>query len=223
MLKRIVILAAGVFTAQASIRAQYSTGVQGGPLFFQGAWEAKQALSNTHGWVTGIQVVEGRSGKTGFRIGLDAGQRAYAIRAVSDDTSIREEFSSVSTILWVSFEMRFPLSRTHRIFFDLGPVIGAEVNERREGARYEEGYALGTGWYSNRTPASESESGFAIRDGHWRIGVSAELPMGGRWLITSGAHLCPGVGSWALGHGYATLDASVRAGVLYRLHSTKKT
>ncbi|MBL0129413.1 MAG: hypothetical protein IPP83_18630 [Flavobacteriales bacterium] len=203
---------------------QYSIGVQGGPLFFQGAWEAKQALTNTHGWTAGIQIVEGRRGQQGFKIGLDIGQRAYTIRANSDDSGVREEFSSVSTMLWMSFEMRWSLSRRHRIYFDLGPVIGVELHEERQGVRFYEGYdVFGTAWETDRIVISETESGFAIRDGHWRFGFSAEWPVAGRWLVTSGAHLCPGVGSWALNHGYATWDADLRAGVLFRLHGKKQT
>lgn len=205
----------------SALVAQYAVGVQGGPLFFQGAWEAKDELSNTSGWTGGVQVVEGRAGKSGFRMGLDLGQREYTVRT-KNDGSQRVEFTSTSTMLWLSFEMRWPLSKKHRIFFDLGPVIGAELYEKREGARFYEGYALGTGWYSDAVPASETESGFAIRDGHWRLGVSAELPLAGRWLFTSGAHICPGVGSWAQGHGYATLDSSVRAGLVYAIKSKRK-
>jgi Outer membrane protein beta-barrel domain len=201
------------------LAAQYSIGVQGGPFFFQGAWEAKQELSNTSGWMAGIQVVEGRTGKSGFRVGLDIGQRAYTLRAMNDDNQ-REEFNSTSTMLWLSFEMRWSLSRKHRIFFELGPVIGMEVHEKRTGVRFYEGEDyFGMVWRTDSIPATETESGFAIRDGHWRIGVSAELPLAGRWLFTSGAHICPGVGSWARGHGYATIDATLRAGFLYRLRS----
>ncbi len=216
MLHRALYILLGACCLPATLVAQYSIGVQGGPLFFQGAWEAKEELSNTHGWTAGVQVVEGRAGKSGFRMGLDLGQRGYTVRTTNEGSQ-RVEFTSTSTMLWLSFEMRWPLSKRHRIFFDLGPVIGAELHEKREGARFYEGYALGTGWYSDAIPASETESSFAIRDGHWRIGVSAELPLGGRWLFTSGAHICPGVGSWALGHGYATMDTTVRAGFLYRL------
>ena len=200
--------------------AQYSIGVQGGPLFFQGAWEAKEELSNTMGWMAGIQVVEGRQGERGFRFGLDAGQRAYTVRANSPDDGIREEFSSVSTMVWMSFEIRWPLSKRHRVYFDLGPVIGVELHEKREGVRFHQGEDhWGTAWTTERIAATERESGFAIRDGRWRFGVSAEFPLADRWLFTSGAHINPGVGSWALGHGYATLDATLRAGLLYRIGS----
>lgn len=203
--------------------AQYSVGVQGGPLFFQGVWEAKEELSNTSGWTAGLQIVEGRRGEQGFRIGLDAGQRAYTISANSSESGIREEFSSVSTMLWLSFEMRWPLSRKHRIYFELGPVIGMELREDREGVRYFEGTDhFGMAWNTAPSAASETESGFAARDGHWRFGFSAEWPVADRWLVTTGAHLCPGIGSWALGHGYATIDSSIRAGLLYMIKSKQK-
>lgn len=208
---------------KTGLLAQLGIGLQGGPLFFQGAWEAKQELTNTNGWTAGLQFIEGHSGERGFRVGLDAGQHKYNIQAKSPDDGIREEFSSVSTLMWMSFEMRFPLSTKHRIFFDVGPVIGVELLEERNGVRYHEGQDyLGNAWTTDRVEASERESGFAIRDGHWRLGVSAELPIGGRWLATGNAYVCPGVGSWALGHGYATLDSSVRAGFAYVLPGKKK-
>lgn len=207
----------------SALVAQNGIGVQGGPLFFQGAWEAKDELTNTQGWMAGLQFVEGRRGKSGFKIGIDAGQRGYTVRANSPDGGIREEFNSKSTMLWLSFEMRWSLSRKHRIFFELGPVIGVELLEEREGVRYHEGVDyFGTAWRTDVVAASETESSFAIRDGHWRIGVCAEWPIADRWLVTSAAHLCPGVGSWALGHGYATMDATVRAGLLYAIKSKRK-
>jgi len=188
-------------------------------MLFSGVGEAPtKALSNTQGWTAGLQFVEGRKGENGFRIGLDLGQRSYTLNAMSED--LREEFASVSTMLWISFEMRWSLSRRRRIFFELGPVIGVELREERNGTRFSEGYSL-TGWYSDEMPASETETGFSIRDGHWRFGVTAELPLEGRWYVTGGAHLCPGVGSWARGHGYATMDASMRMGFLYWLSNKR--
>lgn len=200
------------------LMGQYSIGAQGGPLFFQGAWEAQDELIKTHGWMVGLQFVEGRRGQRGFKVGLDAGQRGYTVHANSPDGGIREEFNSVSTMMWLSFEMRWPLSRKYRIYFELGPVIGVELYEERKGVRYNEGVDyFGTAWRRDLVAASETESGFAIRDGRWRFGFSAEWPIADRLLVTSGAHLCPGIGSWALGHGYATMDATLRAGVLYAL------
>lgn len=207
----------------ALVSAQFAIGVQGGPLLSRGAWEAQEELSDTRGWQAGMQLTEGRRGERGFRVGLEAGQRGYTIRANSPDGGIREEFEAVSTMLWLSFEIRWPLSKRHRIFFDLGPVIGFELHEQRAGVRFYEGYDYqGRYWSKDRIAASEQERGLAIRDGRWRLGVSAEWPVAPRWMISTGAHLSPGVGSWAMGHGYATLDASARLGVLYALSGKRK-
>lgn len=207
----------------AAAGAQYAIGIQGGPLFSQGAWEATDALTDLHGWTTGVQFVEGRRGERGFRVGVDAGQRGYTIQAKSDESGINEEFSARSTMVWLSFEMRWPLSERHRIYFDLGPVIGFELHEQRCGVRYFEGRDfLGQNWSTEHVQATEDESGFAIRDGRWRMGFTAELPVADRLFATGGLHLCPGVGSWALGHGYATVDASARIGILYALSSRSK-
>lgn len=203
---------------QQLLCGQYGIGVQGGPFHTTPAWEAKQALGNAQGWTAGLQFVEGRRGGPGFRTGLDVGQRAFDVLAKSNEGSIIEEFSAVSTMLWLSFEMRWSLSRRHRIFFELGPVIGMEIHERRSGSRYYEGQDFyGRPWRTNEVATTERESGFAIRDGRWRLGFSSEWPLAGRWLVTAGAHVSPGVGNWALGHGYATLDSSIRMGLLYLL------
>lgn len=203
---------------QQLLCGQYGIGVQGGSFHTTPVWAAKQALGRVQSWTTGLQFVEGRRGGPGFRTGLDVGQRTFDVQAQSNESSIMEEFSVVSTMLWISFEMRWSLSRKHRIFFELGPVIGFEVHEKRSGIRYYEGHDFfGIHWRRNEVSASEVESGFAIRDGRWRLGLSSEWPLAGRWLVTAGAHISPGVGNWALGHGYATLDSSIRAGLLYLL------
>ncbi len=207
----------GTCCIPGALLAQYSIGVQGGPLFFQGAWEAKKELSNTSGWMVGIQVVEGRTGKNGFRVGLDYGERSYTMRA--RNINRMEEYDMVTSMIWLSTEMRWPLSRRFGLFFDLGPVIGFEVKERREGINY---YEDGRPGDADSTMVNEVEHGFAISDGHWRIGLSAQVPIGGNWKFMAGAHLCPGVGSWAQGHGYATMDASMRAGLLCALKSKRK-
>lgn len=72
--------------------------------FPRGAWEAQEELSDTRGWQAGMQLTEGRRGERGFRVGLEAGQRGYTIRATSPDGGIREEFEAVSTIFWLSFD-----------------------------------------------------------------------------------------------------------------------
>lgn len=205
------------------VPAQVAVGLQGGPLLSRGAWEAQEELSDTRGCQAGIHMTEGRRGERGFRVGLEAGQRGYTIRANSKEGGIREEFDAVSTMLWLSFEIRWPLSQRHRIFFDLGPVIGFELHEQRAGVRFYEGHDyLGRYWSKDRIAATEQESGLAIRDGRWRMGVSAEWPVAPRCMISTGAHLSPGVGSWAMGHGYATLDASARLGIVYALSSERK-
>lgn len=218
MLKRMSFYLFGVIAVPTCVRAQYSIGVQGGPLFFRGAWEAKQALSDTRGWIAGIQVVEGRVGETGFRVGLDYGERSYHMRA--RNINRLEEYDITSSLVWLSTEIRWSLSRRFGLFFELGPVIGFEVKEKRSGVD----------WFED-APRGEADSvvvkglverGFAIRDGHWRLGLSAQLPISTRVQLALGAHLCPGVGNWARGHGYATLDTNLRAGLLYRLRSTKR-
>ena len=129
---RIVLLAFSVLIATLTARAQYAVGIQGGPLFFSGvdpkAWAE---LSNTSGWTAGLQVLQGRRGESGFRVGLDVGQRRYGLYA--NNEILRARYDMVSTLCWISFEMRWSLSRRHRIFFELGPVIGVELREERTG------------------------------------------------------------------------------------------
>jgi hypothetical protein len=197
---------------------QYSMGLQSGPLFFQGLWEAKKELSDMHGWTIGIQVVEGSIGEQGFRFGLDYGERRYHLRARK--VNRMEDFDVTSYLLWFSTEIRWSLSKRYGLFFDLGPVIGFEVAERRVGVDYFEEAPRGAA--DSVVTNGIVERGFAIRDGRWRMGFSADLPIHGRWLATLGAHLCPGVGGWADGHGYATIDAHLRAGLLYRFVSKSK-
>ncbi|MFZ1692405.1 MAG: hypothetical protein WAT74_04320, partial [Flavobacteriales bacterium] len=199
----------------------YGIGVQGGAFVATGAWEARQELDERNGWMAGLQWVEGGQGTMGFRIGLDAGQRRYSVKAKHDLDGMQEEFESMSNLLWLSFELRWRLTRKHRLFFELGPVIGAEIGERRTGVRVFEGFDLSSGPYRREVPVEESEHGFAIRDGLWRIGVTGEWPVASRWFVTTGLHLCPGVGNWAREHGYATLDASARAGLLYMVSDGK--
>lgn len=218
MLQRIATLLFGAIAAQGILLAQYGIGIQGGPLFFQGVWEAKQALTNTRGWMAGIQVVEGRKGETGFRIGVDYGERSYHLRA--RNINRKEEYDITSSLIWLSTEIRWPLSRRFGLFFDLGPVIGFELKEMRSGVDFFEEALPGEA--DSTLVTGLVERGFAIRDGHWRIGLSTELPIADRLRLTLGAHVCPGVGSWARGHGYATWDTNLRAGVLFRLRSTKR-
>ena len=214
---RALYLLHGICWLPTTLVAQYSIGVQGGPLFFQGGWEAKEELSNTSGWMAGIQVVEGRTGKSGFLVGLDYGERAYSMRA--KNVNRMEEFDMVTSMVWLATELRWPLSRRFGLFFDLGPVIGFEVKERRQGVSY---FPEGRRGDADSTMVNEVERGFGIRDGHWRVGLSAQVPIGGGWNLTAGAHLCPGVGNWAQGHGYATMDSSIRAGLLYAIKSKRK-
>lgn len=200
-------------------KAQYSVGAQAGPLFSSGLGEdVTSHLSGMHGWMAGIQVVEGRTGQSGFRFGLDYGERSYHVRALNVNRV--EDDTSVSSLFWLSTEMRWPLSRRFGLFFDLGPVIGFEIKEVRSGVSYYQ--EAPTGEADSTVARGEVERGFGIRDGHWRIGLSAQVPIAGAWRLTAGAHLCPGVGSWARGHGYATMDATLRVGFLYLISSKRK-
>lgn len=206
---------------QPWLLGQYCIGVQGGAFVATGAWEARTELEERNGWMAGLQWVEGGRDAMGFRIGLDAGQRRYSVKAKHDLDGMQEEFESVSDLLWLSFELRWRLTRRHRVFFEAGPVIGAEIGERRVGVRVDQGGNFQSGYYRRETPVDEVESGFAIRDGRWRIGFTGEWPVAGRWFVTTGLHLCPGVGNWAREHGYATVDASARAGILYMMADAK--
>ena len=200
---------------------QYGIGIQGGAFVATGAWEAREELNERGGWMAGLQWVEGGRDAMGFRIGLDAGQRRYSVKARHELHNAQEEFESVSSLLWLSFELRWRLTRKHRLYFEIGPVIGAEIGERRAGVRIDRGGDFQTGYYRRETPVDEVERGFSVRDGRWRIGFTGEWPIGGRLLATTGLHVCPGVGNWAREHGYATVDASTRAGLLYMMGAGK--
>lgn len=203
-----------LFCACGSARGQYAIGVHGGPLLFQGLFdEASQALSDTHGWSAGIQFIEGSKGTSGFRFGLDLMDRAYALKALNE--ARMEDYLIETKLIQFSVEMRWPLSRKAGIFLNVGPAIGFEVHEVRTGESY---YSDAIDPYYQVVKADgEVETGFSIRDGHWRIGVTLEKPIGGGWEVTGDVYASPGVGNWARGHTYATLDMQLRAGVIRRL------
>ena len=217
---RIVLLAFSVLIATLTARAQYAVGIQGGPLFFSGvdpkAWAE---LSNTSGWTAGLQVLEGRRGESGFRVGLDVGQRRYGLYA--NNEILRARYDMVSTLCWISFEMRWSLSRRHRIFFELGPVIGVEVREERNGYLFTDLNDWGTP-RREEVPDPGVETDDVITDGHWRLGLSAELPIQGRWWAMGGAYVAPGVGNWARGIGMIVVDAQVRLGLMVALGRGKR-
>ena len=215
-LRFVLLLLSCAFT-RPWLMGQYGIGIQGGAFVATGAWEAREELKERGGWMAGLQWVEGGGDAMGFRIGLDAGQRRYSVKARHELDGKHEEFESVSSLLWLSFELRWRLTRNHRLFFELGPVIGAEIGERRVGVRVDQGGDFQTGYYRRETPVDEAESGFSVRDGRWRIGFTGEWPIGGRLLATTGLHVCPGVGNWAREHGYATVDASAGVGLLYMM------
>lgn len=190
---------------------QYGLGIQGGPLLCKGVFpEASAALSGTTGFTAGFQFTEGQKGESGFRIGLDYAERAYHLHA--QNINRMEDLAVLSSLVWFSAEMRWPLSKRVGLFFDAGPVIGVEFQERRSGETWD----ANTG--GPRTDLvvmeEEVETGFNIRDARWRMGISADVPIGGGWFVTAGAHLCPGIGNWARGHNYATLDGQFRAGLM---------
>lgn len=200
--------------------AQWALGVQGGPLFFRGVDpKAHAELGNTGGWTAGLHLLEGRRGRSGFRIGLEVGERRY--RLSGDNEVIRAQYDMRSTLAWISFEMRWALSRKHRIFFELGPVIGMELREVRNGHLLD--WSWGGGVVSRELiPDAGVETARTITDGHWRMGVSAELPLQGRLWAMVGAHVAPGIGNWGRGVGVIVVDSQVRAGLAYRISGRRK-
>jgi hypothetical protein len=192
--------------------AQYAFGVQGGPLFFDGMSEvAAKSLDHTRGFTIGAQLLEGAVGGTGFRAGLDLCFRSYDLQARDQLGSRMERLSVTSTLLQFSSEVRWPLNDDIGVYFDFGPVIGAEIHEKRSGVSY----------YTD-TQASmadtirydgETESGFVIRDIRLRIGLSGMFPLSDGWSLTAGMHISPGVTTWAREHGYGTLDGQLRVGL----------
>ena len=66
------------------------------------------------------------------------------------------------------------------------------------------------------------ETDDVITDGHWRLGLSAELPIQGRWWAMGGAYVAPGVGNWARGIGMIVVDAQVRLGLMVALGRGKR-
>lgn len=183
-------------------------------MLFQGLFdEASAALSSTYGWSVGAQFIEGGRGTSGFRFGLDLMERGYTLKALNEGRN--EDYQVESTLIQFSAEMRWPLSRKAGVFLNVGPAIGFEVHEVRTGESY---YSDARDPYYQVVKADgEVETGFNIRDGHWRIGVTVEKPIGGGWEVTGDVYASPGVGNWARGHTYATLDMQLRAGVIRRL------
>lgn len=202
----------------SSADGQFGLGVQGGPLFFNGVFpEPSAALSNTSGFTVGLQFTEGRKGESGFRIGLELCRRNYDLLAQKENRW--EELAVRSDLINFSAEMRWPVGRRSGVYFELGPVIGFEVRERRTGVTF---------FTDSFTPRydeqemDEEERGFGIRDGHWRIGFTGELPVGEGWYLTGGVHACPGIGNWARGNNFATFDTNLRAGVMRRFAAGRR-
>lgn len=192
--------------------AQYGIGAQGGPMYFHGiSEEARKALNNTSGYTVGLQFLEGGRGESGFRIGLELCRRNYDLLAQNE--SRWEELTVRSDLINFSAEMRWPVGRRSGVFFELGPVIGFEVREQRTGVSFITDVFTPRG---DVQVMDEVEGGFGIRDGHWRIGFTGELPVGGGWYVTGGVHACPGIGNWARGNNFATFDTNLRAGVVRR-------
>lgn len=194
---------------------QYSIGLQGGPLFFQGSSEAtNKALTNTSAYTVGAQLLEGGAGETGFRFGLDLCHRTYDLTARQPLTSRMERLRSGSDLLQFAMEVRWSLSEELHVSFDFGPLFGVEIREKRAGVSY---YQDGPASGSDTLVIDEVEVGFAITDIRLRIGMSMEFPLHGAWSLSSGMHLSWGHTTWARDHAYGTFDGQLRAGLVRML------
>ena len=197
----------------SSASAQYAIGIQGGPLFFNGlSGSASKSLDHTGGFTFGAQLLEGGVGETGVRVELDLCQRTYDLIARQPGNSrMIEELRCAGSLVRFSMDVRWPISDELPVYFDLGPLIGAEVREKRKGIAYDGDLMYGR---ADAIVIDEVETGFAIRDIRLRFGLSMEFPLSEEWRLTAGAHMGPGFTTWARDHGYLTLDGQLRAGVV---------
>ncbi len=194
-------------------RGQYALGIQVGPLFFDALTGASsKTLDQTGGFTFGAQILEGGVGESGVRVELDLCHRTYDLYARQPGNSrMIEELRCASSLVRFSLEVRWPISEALPVYFDLGPLIGAEVHERRRGIVYDGDVMYGR---ADAIAIDEIETGFAIRDIRLRFGLSMEFPLNEEWRLTSGAHMGPGFTTWARDRGYLTLDGQLRLGVV---------
>ena len=197
----------------SSASAQVAIGIQGGPLFFNGlSGSASKSLGHTGGFTFGAQLLEGGVGETGVRVELDLCQRTYDLLARSPEKSwLTEELRCASSLMRFSMDVRWPINEKVPVYFDLGPLIGVEVHEKRTGIVFNGDRTNGR---ADATVIDEVETGFAIRDIRLRFGLSMEFPLSEEWRFTTGAHMGPGFTTWARDHGYLTLDGQLRVGVV---------
>lgn len=202
-----------VYMVASSVTGQYAIGIQGGPLFYHALSDASsKSLDHTGGFTIGTQLLEGGVGETGVRMELDLCHRTYDLIARQPKNSrMIEELRCASSLVRFSMELRWPLSDELPVYFDLGPVIGAEMLEKRYGIVYDGDLMFGR---ADAIVIDEVETGFAIRDIRLRIGLSMEFPLNEEWRLTAGAHMGPGFTTWARDHAYLTLDGQLRVGVV---------
>ncbi len=113
-------------------------------------------------------------------------------------------------MIYFTADVQIALAKRMRLFFDLGPMLGVQVGQRRQGIRFSD-FPV----YADTLHVDEREAMFKLNDVRLHIGISGDIPVGEHLRIMLGAGLSCGHGNWAEEVPLFTIDEQVRAGVAW--------
>lgn len=201
-----------------TIHGQYALGVRAGFTGFFMPLElgAKDATTGS-GPAFGLTLHQLQKEGTAFRMSLDLQKRSYYLDQFNGFTNRREQLQMDQLFVAFSTEVRWRLSSTQQVYFDFGPMIGAQLAERANGIAFTEGYRTN----DTITVTGDSRSKFVINDVRLRFGPSADFSLGERFHFTSLLSIAPGWGDWFRNKGRFNVDLQALVGFGYVLSVAK--
>jgi len=169
--------------------------------------------------VFGVSIIHGGDGTGNFRLSLDFLQRVFDLRQLNASGDRMELLRMRQSFLFLSTEVRWPLNAGSSVFFDLGPMIGAQISEKANGMD------MPTGNYRDTIgpmPVDERTVGpLRIREVRLRLGPSVDIPVDPRLHLTGVVGIAPGWSDAYRGRGRFNVDVQLMASVYWSLRRPK--
>ncbi len=194
-------------------QGQYGIGPRYGPIIWivPGNARTSAIAQNRSAHSIGIILQQVNHEGNGFRFGLERVTRSFDLDLLNGITNRREILEMRTVLLQFSSEIRFKIEGSRGFFFDMGPVIGAQLAEMRTGVAFYDHPGQEDPQYVNGLV----ERGFEIRDFRWRFGFSKDVPLADRLLMTVHASASPGFSAWFRDRGFMTADLQLAVGLVY--------
>lgn len=195
-------------------KAQYFIGFQAGPIGMLPLGNSGDQVKHLRGYGIGLAAWDRDTvGQGNFRFGLEWVQRSYNMDLFtsSGGDETHRKLDLRSSFVYFTMDAQLALASGIPFYFDIGPMIGIQVHQRRQGISYHY-YRAST----DTVVVDESASMFGIHDLRLHLGLSGDIPVGGRVRLMLSAGISPGWGDWAEGVSLFTLDEEFRIGVSLR-------